>query len=65
MNGKVKSYAPDFYLPSYDIYLEVKGYWRGNDKEKMKCVIEQHSDKKIIIIEKQEFNKILQGELVW
>lgn len=64
-NGKVKSYAPDFYLPEYDIYLEIKGYWWGDDREKMKLVIEQHPDKKIVIVEKDEYKKILRGELVW
>lgn len=65
MNDKIKSYAPDFYLPDFDVYLEVKGYWWGNDREKMKAVIEQHPTKKIIIVEKAEYNRILQGELVW
>jgi hypothetical protein len=30
----------------------MKGYWWGNDEEKMKCVIEQ-TDKIIIIIKKR------------
>lgn len=65
INGKTKSYTPDIYLIDIDIYLEVKGFWWGNDKEKMKAVISQHPDKKLIIIEKLEYEKILRGELVW
>lgn len=65
LDGKVRSYAPDFYLPDLDIYLEVKGYWWGNDKNKMKAVMEQHPYKTIVIIEQDEFNKLMVGELVW
>jgi hypothetical protein len=65
MGGKEKSYAPDFYLPKYDTYLEIKGYWWGNDREKMDLVIQQHPTKKIVIVEKDGYEKILQGELVW
>ncbi len=59
MNNKVKSYTPDFYLPQFDIYLEIKGFWWGQDKEKMKIVIETHTDKEIFIIEKLEYEQIL------
>lgn len=65
LNGKIKSYTPDLYLEEYNIYLEIKGYWWGNDKEKMKAILEQHNDKKIVIIEKDQYEKILEGELVW
>lgn len=65
LDGKLKSYAPDFYLPEFDLYLEVKGYWWGNDRNKMEAVIQQHPDKRILIIEKDQYNKLLQGELVW
>lgn len=65
IDGKIKSYTPDFYLPDYDLFLEIKGYWWGNDKEKMKNVIEQHMDKKLIIIEKDDYEKILGSEQAW
>lgn len=29
MEGKIKSYTPDFYLPEFNIFLEIKGYWWG------------------------------------
>ena len=65
MNGKLKSYTPDFYLKEYDVYLEIKGYWWGEDRKKMDIVLEKYKDKKIIVIEKEKYEKILQGELVW
>lgn len=28
------TYTPDFYLPETDTYVEIKGWWRGNSKQK-------------------------------
>lgn len=64
-NNKVHRYSPDFYLPDFDCYLEIKGYWWGNDREKMSLVRAQNPDKKIIVIEKDEYKRIMQGEQVW
>ena len=65
LNGEVRSYTPDFYLPDYDLYIEVKGYWWGNDKSKMNAVMKQHSDKKILIVEKDGYEAIMQGKQLW
>ena len=37
-------YCPDFYLPNKNIYLEAKGYWRPEDRRKIKTVRKQHPD---------------------
>ena len=29
-------YRPDFYLPAYDLWIEVKGYFRPGDKTKLR-----------------------------
>lgn len=65
MDGKIRCYTPDFYLPTYDIFLEIKVYWWGRDKEKMDIVLKTYPNKNIVIIEKEQYEKILQGELVW
>lgn len=65
LDGKQKSYTPDFYLEEYDLFLEIKGFWWGNDKNKMKAVMEQHPQKRVIIVEKQEYEKIMDGKLIW
>lgn len=65
MDGMTKCYTPDFYLPDYDIFLEVKGYWWGRDREKMDIVLNTYPDKKIVIIEKELYHRILDGEQVW
>ena len=65
MDGKIRTYTPDFYLTDDNLYLEIKGYWWGNDREKMKHVLEQNPKVNILIIEKCDYEKILSGELVW
>jgi hypothetical protein len=65
LNGKTRSYTPDIYLVDLNIYLEVKGYWWGNDRAKMAAVLEQHTDKRLLVIEKDQYEKIIGGELVW
>lgn len=65
MDGKIRSYSPDFYLPEFDVYLEIKGYWWGRDREKMDLVASQYPDKRIVIVEKREFELIVGGEQVW
>jgi len=49
-DGKTKSYSPDFFIPTMELYVEIKGFWWGDDEEKMKCVKEQHSDKKVVVL---------------
>lgn len=58
-NGKQHIYNPDFYLENYDCFLEIKGYWWGNDKRKMELVMQQYPSTKIIIIEKELFALLL------
>lgn len=65
MNNKIRSYSPDFYLVDLDIYLEIKGRWWGNDREKMDIVTSTYPDKKILVIEKEMYQRILDGEQVW
>jgi len=65
MDGKTRSYTPDFFLPDNNLYLEIKGHWWGNDREKMDIVLKTYPDIKIIIVEKDDYEKILRGELVW
>lgn len=45
-------YYPDFYLPDYDLYIEVKGYVRERDYAKWKCV------ENLKVIKKKDINNI-------
>ena len=47
--GRKRNYIPDFYLPEYDIYIEVKGYWTDAAKFKMKDVIKRNPGKICIL----------------
>lgn len=58
MGGKERTYTPDFFLFDYNIFIEVKGYWWGRDKEKMCIVKETYPSTKILIIEKDDFEKL-------
>lgn len=59
INGQTKAYTPDFYLPEYSLKLEIKGYWWGNDKEKMNIISKLYPNQ-ITIIEKDIFFKLLE-----
>lgn len=65
MDGKHRTYTPDFYLAEQQLYLEIKGFWWGNDRRKMQLVREQHPDKRIVVVEKDAYERLMQGELVW
>jgi len=56
--GKKHNYTPDFYSPKLNKYFEVKGYWWGEDKLKMKYVLEQHK-LNVEIIQKKELESYL------
>jgi len=58
--GRKRNYIPDFYLPEYDTYIEVKGYFTESAKHKMKSVLEVNDVKIIMLkslIEIAGFNK--------
>lgn len=62
-NNKNHKYTPDFYLKDYDLYIEIKGYWWGNDKRKMELVKIQNNIHNIIIIEKELYTQIINNNI--
>lgn len=40
--NKSRTYTPDFYLPEYNLYVEVKGWMRERDKFKMHKVLQEN-----------------------
>lgn len=50
--NKIHLYFPDFYLPDYDIYIEVKGYERERDRCKWKVV------PNLLVLKKKEIEQI-------
>lgn len=55
-NGDLHLYYPDFYLPEYDKYIEVKGYQRERDLHKWKAVPD------LIVIKAKEIKEIREGK---
>jgi hypothetical protein len=47
---KIHTYTPDFYLIKNNIYIETKGYFTSQDRQKMRLIKEQHPDLDIRII---------------
>jgi len=47
--GRKRNYIPDFYLPDYDMYIEVKGYWTDRARHKMKDIIKRNPGKICIL----------------
>lgn len=62
VEGKERAYTPDFYLEELDLFFEVKGYWWGNDKEKMQLVLKQNLElrERLKLVMKSEFNELIQ-----
>jgi hypothetical protein len=54
-NG-IRKYFPDFYLPEYDLYVEVKGYETDRDRAKWKAF-----PKQLKVIRKQDIIDIRRG----
>ena len=63
ISDRIHYYTPDFYLPEYDIYLEIKGHWWGNDKQKMDLVCKQNQNIKLIIIENDLYEDLINNKI--
>jgi hypothetical protein len=51
-------YHPDFYLPDYDLYIEVKGYWSDNCINKIKEFNKQYNNIHLIIVYLNNINDL-------
>lgn len=58
-NGVTRRYTPDFYLKDFDMYIEVKGYWWGNDKEKVNSVLNSHNINLKVLNDKTLFESFI------
>ena len=56
--GRKRNYIPDFYLPDYDTYIEVKGYWTDAARYKMKDVQERYPNSFLILESLEEISKV-------
>jgi len=56
-NLETTTYTPDFYLPESDTYVEIKGWWRDDAKEKFDLFKKLYPNIIILILNKTYFNK--------
>jgi predicted nuclease of restriction endonuclease-like RecB superfamily len=47
-------YVPDFFLPEFGIYIEVKGYWRGDGRKKKFELFQQQLGPRLCLVMKQD-----------
>ena len=52
-----RQYFPDFFLPKYNSYVEVKGYKKERDTYKWESITKIHN-KKLLIIDKRIIKSI-------
>ena len=55
---KIRNYTPDFYLPEYDIYLEIKGYWTEAAKWKMRDIMVRYPGKIRLLESLEDISKL-------
>jgi len=58
-----KLYMPDFYIVDLDMYVEVKGWWRDDAKEKFHAFISEYPALKCALVMKEQLEAIERREL--
>jgi hypothetical protein len=53
----VRSYYPDFYLPTFDLLIEIKGMQTERDLAKWEAVVNTHH-KRLMVVKLESFNQI-------
>lgn len=49
---------PDFYVPSLDLYVEVKGWWRDDAKEKFDAFIALYPTLRCALVGKHDLESL-------
>jgi len=57
-DGREVTYTPDFYLPSRNLYVEIKGFMRYDDQMKIDAFNLAHPDKRLEVISKTKFAEL-------
>jgi len=52
------TYTPDFYLPEFNLYIEIKGFWRDDAKRKFKMFKQIYSKIKIKVLMQKNLKEI-------
>ena len=57
-NNKQVSYTPDFYLPSQDKYIEIKGWWRRDSEQRFEQFKKEYPNIKIDLLMKKDLKRL-------
>lgn len=57
VNNKKCTYTPDFYLPEFDLWIEVKGRWMKDAEEKYTAFLQQYSNINIEIFNEDKLKE--------
>lgn len=60
-NGE-RTYFPDFYLPDYDLWIEIKGLETERDRAKWKSIVETHK-KNLYVVDKDVIENL--SDIKW
>jgi len=52
------TYTPDFYIPEWDLHIEIKGWWKDDAKKKFKLFKKLYSKVNIKILMKENLEEI-------
>jgi len=52
------NYTPDFYLPEFNCYIEIKGWWRRDAKRKFKLFKKNYLNVNIIVLNRKALSKL-------
>ena len=53
-----ESYLPDYYLPEFNCWVEVKGYWDKRSIKRVKLFREEYPNEKLVIVEAKEIERL-------
>ncbi len=55
---KNTTYTPDFYLPKFDLHIEIKGFWRTDAKKKFRKFRRLYKNIRIEVLNKNKLKEI-------
>jgi hypothetical protein len=55
---KNATYRPDFYIKDFDLFIEIKGWWRDNAKKKYLQFKNRYKDINIKILKRRQLNEL-------
>lgn len=58
---KFQKYTPDFYLPEYDLYVEIKNFLSNYSAKRDKAFRKLYPDKNLSLILRPEYTKLQSG----